>query len=166
MTNEQSEIPLVTGNEFWLGLAVAPMDAEAVSRTALESERVGLLAAPAKHHDKDRRMEDWIASNLDLDDPAAPRHPFHTSDAAYPGDPSPFVRRRASSPLELVEDQLRRQRQRPFEPARQNREVLLLLHPINRRRQCLPRELRPEHVQQVFPLHFQASFVAQFAKDR
>jgi anti-anti-sigma factor len=87
MTNELSEIPLVTDNEFLLGLAVAPMDAEAVSRTSLESERVGLLAAPAKHHDKDRRMEEWIASNLDLNDesPSVPRSPWARLINGLPG---------------------------------------------------------------------------------
>jgi anti-anti-sigma factor len=78
MVNEQSAIPLVIDDEFSVGLAVADNLAygEPVSTTSLESERFGLLAKPAPIRNKDRRMEDWIASNLDLGvgvDPDAPR---------------------------------------------------------------------------------------------
>ena len=74
MTNEQSEIPLAMDDELSHGARrLLPMDAEPVSRTSLESERFGLLAAPESLVDKDRRMEEWIASNLDLGDDAPPR---------------------------------------------------------------------------------------------
>ncbi len=36
-------------------------------KTSLESERLGLLAGPAAPIDGERRIEEWIASNLDLD---------------------------------------------------------------------------------------------------
>ncbi len=42
-------------------------DASPVVRTSLEAEKVGLLASAAAPIDDDRRMEEWIASNLDLD---------------------------------------------------------------------------------------------------
>jgi anti-anti-sigma factor len=71
MTTEQSEIALMTDDELSHALAVPLMEAEPVSRTLLESERFGLLAA-TKLHNKHRRMEDWIASNLDLGDDAPP----------------------------------------------------------------------------------------------
>jgi anti-anti-sigma factor len=61
MTYEQSEIPFAMNNEVPPG-----------PRTSLESERFGLLAAPGVIVDMDRRMEKWIASNLDWDDAAAP----------------------------------------------------------------------------------------------
>ena len=54
------------------GLAVQLMERTARARTSLESERFGLLAARQSLVDKDRRMEEWIASNLDLDDDARP----------------------------------------------------------------------------------------------
>jgi anti-anti-sigma factor len=87
MTNEQTEIPLVTGSELSLGLGFPLMDTGTVSMTSLESERFGLLAAPAKPLLKDRRMEQWIASNLDLGDdaPPVPRSPWTRLIAGLPG---------------------------------------------------------------------------------
>ena len=78
MTNEQSEIPLVMSDELSLGTATSFMDAGPVSKTSLESERFGLLADHAKPLEEDRRMEEWIASNLDLGDdaPPVPRSPW------------------------------------------------------------------------------------------
>ena len=57
------------------GLLIAD---EPAPRTSLESERFGLLAAPRAIVDTDRQMEEWIASNLDLDDeaPSQPRSPW------------------------------------------------------------------------------------------
>ena len=72
MTNQQSEIPLVIGDQLSRGFADPLTDAGLISKTSLESERFGLLAAPPKPLDKDRRMEEWIASNLDLGGEASP----------------------------------------------------------------------------------------------
>ncbi len=47
---------------------------EPVPRTSLLSERMGLLSGPGvRPREDDRRMEDWIASHLDLGEVAAPR---------------------------------------------------------------------------------------------
>jgi anti-anti-sigma factor len=85
MTNQQSEIPLAIGDELSRGLAVPLMDEGTASTASLASERFGLLAAPGKPLDKDRRMEEWIASNLDLDDaPPVPRSPWTRLIAGLP----------------------------------------------------------------------------------
>ncbi len=74
MTSEQGEIPLTLDGDFSSRFDL-PGPGAGGAVTSLESERLGLLAAPPKVLDKDRRMEDWIASNLDLDQraPSAPR---------------------------------------------------------------------------------------------
>ena len=51
------------------GPALVP-DAAQGRAPALQAERLGLLAGPAAPGDTERRIEDWIASNLELDIPA------------------------------------------------------------------------------------------------
>ena len=69
MTNEQTAVPLSIADLRPQGLATASLvsDDEPAPTTALESQRFGLLTAPPAILDKDRRMEEWIAGNLDLD---------------------------------------------------------------------------------------------------
>jgi anti-anti-sigma factor len=73
MTNEEIVFPLAGGIE---GSELRPVGARLLAhedpapRTSLESERLGLLAGPAAAPDPDRRIEEWIASNLDLGDQA------------------------------------------------------------------------------------------------
>ncbi len=75
MTNEELAIPL---NEIGsvTGLcpdAAFPDAADDVGRsTSLESERMGLLASPGTRGARDPELEDWIASNLDVDAEVAP----------------------------------------------------------------------------------------------
>jgi anti-anti-sigma factor len=90
MTNEAIVFPLAEGIEC-SGLCpvtagVAVQEA-AAPRTSLESERLGLLAAPAASVDHDRRMEEWIASNLDLTGEAeqSPRSAWARIIAGLPG---------------------------------------------------------------------------------
>ncbi|MFI5460774.1 MAG: FHA domain-containing protein [Isosphaerales bacterium] len=70
MTNEDIAIPRVQRAD---APNVRPMspgpngDRQPAPRTSLEADRVGLLAGPAAPIDPDRRIEEWIASNLDLD---------------------------------------------------------------------------------------------------
>ena len=103
MTNEQSEIPLAIDDEFSHGLAVLGglVDDEPAPRTSLEAGRLGLLATPAKLLDKDRRMEAWIASNLDLDHEArsVPRSPWIRLIDGLPGlkRAAPRAKRRQSN---------------------------------------------------------------------
>jgi anti-anti-sigma factor len=71
MTNEQTEIPPATTNDERFAVPTRVLGEEPACRTSLESERFGLLAAPKKEaSDFDRRMENWIASNLDLEEAA------------------------------------------------------------------------------------------------
>ena len=68
MTNENLLIELVEPAEgSWPRVAPAG-EVDQLARTTLLSERMGLLAgrasSPSRHDD--RRMEDWIASHLDL----------------------------------------------------------------------------------------------------
>src|SRR5262245_14770439 len=49
------------------GGSAAPLDWDDSPGTSLETERVGLLAKPGAPVDGRRRVEDWIASNLDVD---------------------------------------------------------------------------------------------------
>ena len=53
-----------------------PVKPEKGLATALETERFGILASPPPQVDGERRIEAWIASNLDLDVPteSAPRN--------------------------------------------------------------------------------------------
>jgi anti-anti-sigma regulatory factor len=69
MTNAQSEIPLANDDGLTPVFAVpASLTSERPGdTTSLETARRGLLAGPPKTRDQDRRMEEWIASNLDLD---------------------------------------------------------------------------------------------------
>jgi anti-anti-sigma factor len=68
MTSDQTEIPLAIDDGYSCGLAVcdAIVAEESPGKTSLESERFGLLASPTRAPGKDRRVEEWIASNLDL----------------------------------------------------------------------------------------------------
>ena len=45
----------------------AGIEAESGPVPALETQRFGILAGPAPEVDSDRRIEAWIASNLDFD---------------------------------------------------------------------------------------------------
>jgi anti-anti-sigma factor len=74
MTHEQTEIPLSGCDDA--AVLYAPKSLS--HGTSLESERFGLLARPRPTTNTDRRMEEWIASNLDLDDttPLTPRSPW------------------------------------------------------------------------------------------
>jgi len=70
MTNEDVAIDLVDGDAVTaarLPRQTVAREPDPVLRTSLEAERVGLLASSAAPVDDDRRMEEWIASNLDLD---------------------------------------------------------------------------------------------------
>jgi anti-anti-sigma factor len=51
--------------------SVALLDPEDAPASRLEAERLGLLCGPAVAVDGERRMEDWITSNLDLEVPSA-----------------------------------------------------------------------------------------------
>jgi len=69
MTNDEIALPLVLGDEvphFRLSVPSLLEDRPLVPTTSLETERFGLLAGPAVPVDGQRRMEEWIASNLDL----------------------------------------------------------------------------------------------------
>jgi anti-anti-sigma factor len=74
MTNENLTIELAEPDEgSWARVAPAAGAREA-PKTSLHSERMGLLACgSAPSHHVDRRMEDWIASHLDLGELSAPR---------------------------------------------------------------------------------------------
>jgi anti-anti-sigma factor len=91
MTNTEIAIPLVVGDEvpqFSLNGASLLEDRPPVPTTSLETERFGLLAAPAAPVDAHRRMEEWIASNLDLDHkpgPSSPRSAWHRLIDGIPG---------------------------------------------------------------------------------
>lgn len=78
MTNDEIAIPLVVGDEGphfrRAGMSVVE-DQPSVPATSLETERFGLLAGPTAPIDGHRRMEEWIASNLDLESKAAPSSP-------------------------------------------------------------------------------------------
>src|SRR6476659_10167468 len=73
MTKEELTIELVEPDEgSWGRAPLATVGAGAV-QTSLHSERMGLLARTStKSPHDDRRMEDWIASHLDLGEPGAP----------------------------------------------------------------------------------------------
>ncbi len=76
MTHEDLMIELVDRADvagFGAQDSGASEDADRAPRTSLVAERLGLLSsafAPARHDD--HRMEDWIASHLDLGEPSAP----------------------------------------------------------------------------------------------
>ena len=74
MKQEQFTIELSEAGDDASGVALLARGADPAPRTSLLSERMGLLAGAAKRcqHD-DRRMEDWIASHLDLAELSAPR---------------------------------------------------------------------------------------------
>ena len=76
MTKEDLTIALVEPDAaVGPGLALPADDAKA-QRTSLLSERMGLLAGtalPAHANEGDRRMEDWIASHLDLGELSTPK---------------------------------------------------------------------------------------------
>ena len=90
MTNNEIAIPLVLGDEvphFRLSGPSVLEDRPSVPKTTLETERFGLLAGPAAPIVGHRRMEEWIASNLDLDCKAAtsPRSAWHRMIDGIPG---------------------------------------------------------------------------------
>jgi anti-anti-sigma regulatory factor len=91
MTNDEIAIPLVVGDEhahFHLSGPSLLEDQPSEAATPLETQRFGLLAAPAAPADGHRRMEDWIASNLDLEcnaAPSSPRSAWHRIIAGIPG---------------------------------------------------------------------------------
>jgi anti-anti-sigma factor len=70
MTSEDIVYPLFDGAESSdagdVGTRVLVVEQPA-RKTSLESERLGLLAGPGTAIDPERRIEEWIASNLDLD---------------------------------------------------------------------------------------------------
>ncbi len=75
MTNEElagpfNEIGLVTG--LCRDGALADADNDARRSSSLESERMGLLACPSSRAPGDLGLEEWIASNLDIDAELAP----------------------------------------------------------------------------------------------
>jgi len=75
MTNQEIAIPPV-GRAGSCGVRPKSPgtngDREPSPSTSLETERIGLLAGGAVLVNPDRRMEEWIASNLDLDCQAPP----------------------------------------------------------------------------------------------
>jgi len=75
MTNEQTEIPLTAADDKRFAVPTRVLGVYKAPGTSLESERLGLLAAPKEALDFDRKMENWIASNLDLEEAtgSAPR---------------------------------------------------------------------------------------------
>jgi anti-anti-sigma regulatory factor len=90
MTNESGVIELIDGNEDLPVQRRAPgVIDEPVVRTSLESEKVGLLASAVATVQDDRRMEEWIASNLDIDfegvAQAAPRSVWNRMIEGLPG---------------------------------------------------------------------------------
>jgi len=90
MTNDEIALPLVLGDEvphFRLSVPSLLEDRPLVPTTSLETERFGLLAGPAVPVDGQRRMEEWIASNLDLECRAAPspRSAWHRLIDGIPG---------------------------------------------------------------------------------
>jgi anti-anti-sigma factor len=72
MKHEEFLINLAEPTGGGLPGAVLATGADSAARTSLLSEQMGLLARTAtrSHHD-DRRMEDWIASHLDLEELSA-----------------------------------------------------------------------------------------------
>ena len=74
MKYENFTIALADVDEAALADARLAKPADTPLRTSLLSERMGLLAGPANQaqHD-DRRMEEWIASHLDLEELSAPK---------------------------------------------------------------------------------------------
>jgi anti-anti-sigma factor len=74
MKHEEFTIELADVDDAALPDARLAKRADSPPRTSLLSERMGLLAGPATQaqHD-DRRMEEWIASHLDLGELSAPR---------------------------------------------------------------------------------------------
>ncbi len=77
MMYEQSEIPLANADLASHGQAAPGLLTAGphAPRTSLESERFGLFPAPRPINDTDRRLEQWIASNLDWDDATTPAQP-------------------------------------------------------------------------------------------
>ena len=73
MTNENFTIELAEADAGPCARVAPSSVGEEAASTSLHSERMGLLArnSTRSHHD-DRRMEDWIASHLDLGEQSAP----------------------------------------------------------------------------------------------
>ncbi len=104
MTNPQSEIPLACDDECSNGRP-APgiaVDDEAGAGMPLESARLSLLAVPRVIRDTDRRMEEWIASNLDLDERPrlSARSPWIRLIDGLPGLKRPHAEKRAARKVE------------------------------------------------------------------
>ena len=76
--------------------------ARPVPATSLESQRFGLLASPHQSSHNDRRMEEWIASNLDLDHTRPPdgASPWYRLIAGLPGLKRPPREKRRRSGIE------------------------------------------------------------------
>src|SRR5437016_3811152 len=75
MANGETAIPLVRRPRVLDARSAGPaavLDREDGPATSLETERFGLLAGSTFSVDGERRMEDWIASNLDLAIPVEP----------------------------------------------------------------------------------------------
>src|SRR5262249_49240778 len=76
MTRGQQSALIIDHNRATLeGPAAAYTYAAGAARglTSLESERMGLLANPSSRPREELRLEDWIASNLDIDVETLPR---------------------------------------------------------------------------------------------
>ena len=98
MTHEQTEIPLANDEDSTPACAIpGTLTSErAGPAISLESARCGLLAGPPKTRDQDRRMEEWIASNLDLDLEfrPEPRSPWLRLIDGLPGMKRPVTEKR------------------------------------------------------------------------
>ena len=97
MTYQESEIPLVgiedcTDASNTTGIAIDEHQCHGLS---LETQRAGLLAPPKRPLDIDRRMENWIASNLDIEPAPAPeqRSPWIRLIDGLPGVKHPVPER-------------------------------------------------------------------------
>jgi anti-anti-sigma factor len=96
MTDDEVTIPLVDHQDGPALPAPAPAARPGGSpptarKTSLEADRLGLLGSAAPDLSGDQRMEEWIASQLDLDipSPLAPQNAWHRIIAGLPGARQP-----------------------------------------------------------------------------
>jgi anti-anti-sigma factor len=90
MADEDVAIPLaghLDGSDLAPAGLAARTGSEARPKTSLEAERLGLLSGPGTAVAPDRRMENWIASQLDLEvaTPAAPANVWNRIIDGLPG---------------------------------------------------------------------------------
>jgi anti-anti-sigma factor len=107
MKNEQSDHTYAVADAEWNGGSEPffSLDESPVGSSSLESQRIGLLASPRAPIDTDRRLEEWIASNLEWNETIAPkRSPWIRLIDGLPGlkRPSPVRRRESGTETPLL----------------------------------------------------------------